>query len=103
MMIVAMRGMTRRGSRLVRLGSVQDLEGIAAGDGRLGRPALEDRLLERRDLAAVAPAGADVLFELGPELADRVLDRPRGAVGEAADGGAGHDAHVVGELAHDVD
>ena len=34
----------------------------------------------------------DVVLELAAELADRVLDRPGGAVGQAADRGAGHDA-----------
>ena len=45
---------------------------------------------------AAAPAlfvpAADVLLELRAELADRVLDRPAGAVGQAADRRAGHDA-----------
>ena len=45
----------------------------------------------------------DVVLELGPELGDRVLDRPGGAVGQAADRRPGHDAHVVGHLEQDVE
>src|SRR5579875_1483852 len=45
---------------------------------------------------------ADVLFELTPELADGILDRPTGAVGQAANRRAGYDAHLVAGHFQDV-
>ena len=52
---------------------------------------------------AVRVGALDVLFELAAELADRVLDRPGGAVGQAADRGAGHDADRVADLQQQVE
>src|ERR1700722_5492401 len=44
----------------------------------------------QRDGRLLAPT--DVIFQLRTEFCNRILDRPTGAVREAADGGAGHDA-----------
>src|SRR5262245_61075170 len=45
----------------------------------------------------------DVRLELGAELLDRILDRPAGAVGQAADGRAGDDADAVADVGEDVE
>src|SRR5262245_55807801 len=47
-------------------------------------------------------AGLDVLLELRPELTDGVLDRPAGAVGQAADRRPRHDADLVADLLQDL-
>src|SRR5262249_32419740 len=44
----------------------------------------------------------DALFQFRPELADDVLHRPAGAVGQAADRRAGHDADAVADLLQDL-
>ena len=45
----------------------------------------------------------DVFFQFAAELADGVLDGPGGAVGQAANGGAGNDADRVGDLQQQVE
>src|SRR5579885_3372688 len=45
---------------------------------------------------------AEVLLQFRAEFADSVLDRPAGAVGQAADGRARHQAHVVADLLQDL-
>src|ERR1700730_4811514 len=47
-------------------------------------------------------SAANVFLQFPAELADDVLDRPAGAVGEAANRGAGHDAHLVADLVQDL-
>src|SRR5262249_56893767 len=44
----------------------------------------------------------DVRLDLGPELLHGVLDRPAGAVGQAADRRPRHDADAVADLREDV-
>src|SRR5260221_10558063 len=106
MMMVAMGVGETLGTGCSSVGSggclSQNRQGVAtAGQDGLGVLPFEDRLLERCDLSAARLVGLDVLFQLGPELGHCVLDWPGRAVGEAADRGAGHRAHVVGELEHD--
>src|SRR5271157_2331977 len=80
--------------RLPRAGRCrqQAVENRQPGATVVGLPALRDVLLQPADFVSRCLVRADVVLELATELGDGVLDRPGGAVGQAADRRAGHDA-----------
>src|SRR5437867_1570389 len=64
---------------------------------------LVSRSVRRRQLQRVRLLAAlDVRLELGAELPHRLLDRPAGAVGQAADRRARHDADLLADLLEDL-
>src|SRR5262245_37440751 len=73
---------------------------LVTGNDRAGGGAVRDGLLQRRGLRGGGLVLPDVVLQLAPELRDCVLDRPGGAVGQAADRRPRYDAQVVGHVQH---